>query len=234
MALFQYIVGRFLSYLVVLFVGITITFFLPRFMPSDPVEQYIFQLTTQAGQTMAPEEMAELRETLSQIYGLEGSLLSQYLGFLERVILHFDFGPSLAAFPTPVMDFILRALPWTLGLLVTTTLIAWVIVPNPSIIFFLTCPTYFCPSGHVISPFPSAQPETKSPLKIWPFGKVHVPVPSNSPFLNWPMYLLPLGCVQVPYPLLQSPSTHLPRSPHANKKIKHSSVIIINRFFIAF
>lgn len=127
MALFQYIVGRIASYLVVLFVGITITFFLPRFMPSDPVEQYIFQLTAQAGQTMAPEEIAELRETLSQIYGLEGSLFSQYLGFLERVILHFDFGPSLASFPTPVMDFILRALPWTLGLLLTTTLIAWVI-----------------------------------------------------------------------------------------------------------
>lgn len=127
MALLQYVIGRFVSYLVVLFVGITITFFLPRFMPSDPIEQYIFQLQSQAGQTMSPEEIAALRETLSQIYGLEGSLYSQYLGFLERVILRFDFGPSLASFPTPVMEFILRALPWTLGLLVTTTLIAWTI-----------------------------------------------------------------------------------------------------------
>lgn len=125
MALLHYIVGRFVSYLVVLFIGITITFFLPRFMPSDPIEQYIFQLQSQAGQSMSPEEIVALRETLSQIYGLEGSLFSQYLGFLERVILHFDFGPSLASFPTPVVAFILRALPWTLGLLVTTTLIAW-------------------------------------------------------------------------------------------------------------
>ncbi len=104
MALLQYIIGRLASYFVVLFVGITITFFLPRFMPSDPIEQYIFQLQSQAGQTMSPEEIAALRETLSQIYGLEGSLFSQYLGFLERVILHFDFGPSLSSFPTPVMD----------------------------------------------------------------------------------------------------------------------------------
>lgn len=125
MALLQYIIGRFISYLVVLFVGITITFFLPRFMPSDPVEQYIFQMQSQAGQSMSPEDIAAMRATLSQIYGLEGSLFSQYIGFLGRVVLRFDFGPSLASFPTPVMEFILRALPWTLGLLMTTTLIAW-------------------------------------------------------------------------------------------------------------
>ena len=127
MALAQYIAGRFVSYLVVLFIGLTITFFLPRLMPSDPIEQYIFELQSQAGQTMSPEEIENLRKTLSQIYGLEGDLFSQYLGYLERVVLHFDFGPSFSSFPTPVMDFILRALPWTLGLLVVTTLIAWTI-----------------------------------------------------------------------------------------------------------
>ncbi|MEZ4616688.1 MAG: ABC transporter permease [Caldilineaceae bacterium] len=40
-------------------------------------------------------------------------------------MLQFDFGPSLSSFPTPVMEFILRALPWTLGLLLTTTLMSW-------------------------------------------------------------------------------------------------------------
>jgi peptide/nickel transport system permease protein len=109
----------------VLFIGITITFFLPRFMPGDPIENYLFELQTQAGQTLSPEEMAHLRETLSQIYGLEGSLFSQYLGYLERVVLHLDFGPSFAAFPAPARDFIFNALPWTLGLLATTTLISW-------------------------------------------------------------------------------------------------------------
>ena len=125
MALLQYIIGRIASYVVVLFIGITITFFLPRFMPSDPIEQYIFQLQSQAGQSMSPEEIVALRETLSQIYGLDGTLFTQYLGFLKRVVLQFDFGPSLSSFPTPVMEFILRALPWTLGLLLTTTLISW-------------------------------------------------------------------------------------------------------------
>ena len=125
MALLQYIGGRLASYLLVLFIGLTITFFLPRFMPGDPIENYIFELETQAGQTLSPEEMARLRETLNQIYGLEGSLFSQYIGYLERVVLHLDFGPSFAAFPAPVMQFIVNALPWTAGLLITTTLISW-------------------------------------------------------------------------------------------------------------
>lgn len=127
MGLLNYLVSRIGSYFVVLFIGLTITFFLPRFLPSDPIESYIFQLEAQAGQTMSPEEAAAIRETLRQIYGLEGSLFSQYLGYLERVVLHFDFGPSLANFPTPVNELILTALPWTAGLLGVAVVISWVV-----------------------------------------------------------------------------------------------------------
>ena len=38
-----------------------------------------------------------------------------------------DFGPSLSAFPTPVMTIIRNALPWTAGLLILATLIAWIL-----------------------------------------------------------------------------------------------------------
>ena len=127
MALVQYITGRVGSYLVVLYIGLTITFFLPRLLPSDPIANYIYELESQAGQTFPPEQMEALRETLREIYGLEGSLSSQYVGYLERVVLHQDFGPSLANFPTPVRVLLGRALPWTVGLLGTSTVISWVI-----------------------------------------------------------------------------------------------------------
>ena len=127
MGLLRYISSRIGSYLVVLFIGLTITFFLPRLLPSDPIEQYIFELQSQAGQTLSAEEMKYLRETLSHIYGLEGSLFSQYVGYLERVVLRFDFGPSLVNFPVPVLEFVGRALPWTVGLMGTSVLISWVI-----------------------------------------------------------------------------------------------------------
>jgi peptide/nickel transport system permease protein len=127
MALLQYFSSRIGAYLVVLFIGLTITFFLPRFMPGDPIDNYIYELEAQAGQTFSVEELADLRETLSQIYGLEGNLLSQYLGYLERVVLRVDFGPSFSAFPTPAIEFIMRALPWTVGLMGTSVLISWVL-----------------------------------------------------------------------------------------------------------
>ena len=127
MGLFQYIASRVGAYFFVLFIGITVTFFLPRMMPSDPIENYISQLQNQAGQAMNPEDIVKLRETLSELYGLEGSLFSQYVGYLKRVFLTFDFGPSFSAFPKPVTEFILQALPWTLGLLMTTTALVWII-----------------------------------------------------------------------------------------------------------
>lgn len=125
MGLVQYILTRLGVYVFVLFIGITVTFFLPRLMPSDPIENYIAQLQNQAGMSMSAEDVAKLRSSLSELYGLEGSLFSQYVGYLKRVFLTFDFGPSFSSFPRPVSEFIWLALPWTLGLLITTTLIAW-------------------------------------------------------------------------------------------------------------
>lgn len=127
MGLIQYIITRVGAYLVILFVGITITFFLPRFMPSDPIEGYINQIQTQAGQTMDPEAITKLRGSLRKLYGLEGSLISQYFNYLRKVFIEFDFGPSLSGFPKPVSEFILQALPWTAGLLGVSIIFSWLI-----------------------------------------------------------------------------------------------------------
>lgn len=127
MAVVRYVAKRFLGYLVVLFIGLTITFFLPRLMPGSPIDNYIGQMQSRAGQNLAPEAIAELRRDLEQLYGLNGSLGEQYVNFLKRVLLHFDFGPSFTSYPEPVSRIILNALPWTLALLVTSTLIAWMI-----------------------------------------------------------------------------------------------------------
>jgi peptide/nickel transport system permease protein len=127
MGLIQYIASKAGAYFVVLFIGITITFFLPRLMPSDPIEGYIAQLQNQAGQNMPPEALQELRQSLSVLYGLEGTLVEQYLNYLKKVFLTFDFGPSLSSFPRPVSEFIFVALPWTLGLLGTSILLSWLI-----------------------------------------------------------------------------------------------------------
>lgn len=127
MGFVQYLVKRLLVFFVVLFIGITITFFLPRFMPGNPIDSYIAQMQNQAGQTLTPEATQELRASLQQLYGLEGNLFTQYTSYLKRIFLGFDFGPSFSAFPRPVSEMIFTAFPWTVCLLITTTLLAWLL-----------------------------------------------------------------------------------------------------------
>ncbi|MCF3934895.1 ABC transporter permease [Acuticoccus sp. M5D2P5] len=120
----QYILKRLGQFVLVVFVGISITFFVTHLTPIDPVETTI-SAAAAFGST-SPEAIAMLRETLRELYGTEGNVIQQYVTFWGR-ILQGDFGPSLSAFPTPVSELIARALPWTIGLLVTATIIAWVL-----------------------------------------------------------------------------------------------------------
>jgi len=74
----------------------------------------------------APGAIEQMRTSLRELYGLEGSAIQQYVVFWKR-ILRADFGPSMSAFPTPVSTLIARALPWTTGLLVVSTTVTWVL-----------------------------------------------------------------------------------------------------------
>jgi peptide/nickel transport system permease protein len=55
-----------------------------------------------------------------------GELWQQYLTYLSNC-LRLDFGYSSSAYPTRVNDLIAAALPWTIALLVTASLSAWVL-----------------------------------------------------------------------------------------------------------
>lgn len=121
-----FLLSRFLIYLLVLWVGITTVFLVPRFLPSDPVEAMLGRVLTQ-GAVMEPAQVEAIRQSLTAAFGLEGTLWDQYIGFLKRVLITGDFGPSLAMFPTPVTALIRKALPWSLFLLLSSTIIAWLI-----------------------------------------------------------------------------------------------------------
>jgi peptide/nickel transport system permease protein len=105
------------------FIGINIAFIVTHATPIDPVEQSI-AAATQFG-TTSPEAIEQMRQSLRELYGLQGGFAEQYLAFWRRIVVG-DFGPSLSAFPTPVAVLIGRALPWTVALLVTSTLLTWV------------------------------------------------------------------------------------------------------------
>jgi peptide/nickel transport system permease protein len=117
-----YLLRRLGQFVLVVFIGMNISFFVTHATPIDPVEQTIAAATS-FGST-SPEAIAQMRQSLRDLYGVEGGLGGQYLTFWRRVAVG-DFGPSLSAFPTPVTVLIGRALPWTAGLLLVSTAIAW-------------------------------------------------------------------------------------------------------------
>ena len=119
-----YLVRRLGQFFLVVFIGINIAFVVTHATPIDPVEQSIAAAT--AFGSTSPEAIGMMRQSLRELYGLQGSVWEQYLAFWRRVAV-LDFGPSLSAFPTPVSTLIGRALPWTGGLLVVATTVTWVL-----------------------------------------------------------------------------------------------------------
>ena len=122
----KYLFQRLVQFVVVIFIGMTLTFIIPRLAPSDPVEDAIQRASSQSAQATYPEAVQQIRQALKELYGLEGSLWEQYLRFWGR-LFRADLGPSFMSFPTPVMVLIRRSLPYTAGLLISAAVIAWVL-----------------------------------------------------------------------------------------------------------
>jgi peptide/nickel transport system permease protein len=120
----HYLIPRILQFLTIIFVGITVTFIIPRLAPTDPVEAQISMMMAR-GETLDPQSIASMRAALTDLYGLSGGPVQQYFAFWGR-LLRGDLGPSLANFPTPVSQMIGQAMPYTLSLLITAVLISWI------------------------------------------------------------------------------------------------------------
>jgi peptide/nickel transport system permease protein len=119
-----FLTGRLISYALVVLTGVSVVFVVPRFLPTDPVEALLARMLANA-QYMEPSAVDAMRQSLSDAFGLSGTLFQQYERFMARVLVTGDFGPSLSMYPTRVNDLVHQALPWTLALLGTSTLIAW-------------------------------------------------------------------------------------------------------------
>jgi peptide/nickel transport system permease protein len=120
----RYFIPRLISYFLVIWLGVTVVFFIPRLIPNDPVMNMIDQMRAR-GSTLEPGAMDGIIADLTHMYGLEGSWLEQYRDMWVR-LSQGDFGVSFFQFPARVNDLIANALPWTLGLLLTTTAISWI------------------------------------------------------------------------------------------------------------
>jgi peptide/nickel transport system permease protein len=119
----RYLIPRLIQYFLVIWVGITIVFLIPRLTPNDPVMKMVGAMQAR-GASVEPSTLNSIIHDLTEMYGLQGSWLDQYWAFWGR-LFRGDFGVSFFQFPARVNQLIATALPWTLGLLLTTTALSW-------------------------------------------------------------------------------------------------------------
>ncbi len=122
----MYFARRFGLYLVTLWGSFTASFFFFRLIPGDPIGAILAQLEQQ-GQYGAQGGSQAITDYYRKVFGLDGNLWTQYTHYLVRIFLHRDFGPSIISYPVPAATLIFRALPWTLGLLGSATILAWLV-----------------------------------------------------------------------------------------------------------
>jgi peptide/nickel transport system permease protein len=115
-----FIIRRLVFYLVAAWVALTINFFIPRLMPGNPVESIMAKFPG----TLQPAAYHALEAMLG--VGHPGSIWHQYTTYLVD-ILHFDFGTSVSEYPAQVSTLLAETLPWTIILVGSATVIAFLI-----------------------------------------------------------------------------------------------------------
>lgn len=116
-----YVLQRVFMWFLTVWIGVTLTFIIPRLGKGDPVSVIINRMMQKQGYV---ENANEIIETYKQKFGLNDPLLVQYGRYLVNVV-RFDYGYSLNSFPTPASEIVNPALPWTITLLAIASVLSF-------------------------------------------------------------------------------------------------------------
>jgi peptide/nickel transport system permease protein len=117
----RYLLRRLGFFLVTLWAALTLNFVIPRFMPGSPLQA----LRDRTHNRLSP---AALEQMLTS-YGFkpDENVVVQYLDYLKNMVTG-QWGISIGAtLGEPVTKIVRQALPWTLGLVGVTTVLAFVL-----------------------------------------------------------------------------------------------------------
>ena len=115
----SFILRRLGFYVVAAWVALTVNFFIPRAMPGNAVEAVMAKFPS-----LQPSAYKALEALLGVGHG--GSLWSQYVAYLNDV-LHFNFGTDVSQYPAQVSTLLGQTIPWTLTLVGSATVIAFLL-----------------------------------------------------------------------------------------------------------
>ncbi|MEU0488406.1 ABC transporter permease [Nocardiopsis changdeensis] len=119
--MWRYIGRKLFVYLLTFVIAVTINWMIPRFMPGDPVRSMLSRASVGN-----PEALQRMNDYYTGVFGLDTPLHEQYLAFWAG-LLRGDLGVSVMLFPQPVLDIIMRSVPYTLGLLLPAILLSWIV-----------------------------------------------------------------------------------------------------------
>jgi peptide/nickel transport system permease protein len=119
---FSYLIQRILQLALIVFISVTINFILPRLIPGDPIEAALATKIAVSGNVSVDVE--KVADAYRAKFGLDQPYWKQYLNYWGD-IFRFDLGVSLVYFPETVTSRIGAAVPWTVGLLTVSVLIAF-------------------------------------------------------------------------------------------------------------
>jgi len=117
----RFVVRRLSMFLFTLWAAMTLNFFIPRFMPGNPLQAL-------EARTRAKLSPAALESILSSFgYKPNAGLVPQYFTYLKDMVTG-QWGQSIGlSLGQPVRDIVFQSLPWTLGLIGLTTVIAFLL-----------------------------------------------------------------------------------------------------------
>ncbi|TGD83819.1 ABC transporter permease [Mycolicibacterium sp. CH28] len=117
----RYLLRRLGFFVVTLWVALTLNFFIPRMMPGNPVDA----LRTRTHGRLSTDALQQLLTSFG--YKPDANIFGQYVDYLGNMFTG-RWGVSVGAnLGQPITEIVAQALPWTVGLVGVSTVIAFVL-----------------------------------------------------------------------------------------------------------
>ena len=118
----KYYARRLTFYAITVWAAVSLNFFLPRLMPGNAADIFREKILRSGG-----EISPAMEKNIALLFGApDASLWAQYAEYWGK-LAHGDLGIAVTKYPAPVLDLIKSALPWTLGLVGTATIISFIL-----------------------------------------------------------------------------------------------------------
>ena len=102
-----YFIQRLLMFFLTIWIGVSLTFAIPRLSGSDPTTAMLLTMMNARGYV---ENADKIIAAYKESFGLNDPIGVQYMRYLWNVI-HFDYGFSFAKFPAAAWSLVTPALP---------------------------------------------------------------------------------------------------------------------------